>query len=393
MSVGHAFDALVLKASSLSFPAFYFGCGADQVCVDYWMASKRTWLAQNFKDGKIKVPGHTPRPQEMPADLVMGAPALPRLNILIQREDLYPQIPEEVTKTWATHSRHGAAFRKLADSIIEEWGPMPVEVKNNPNGEEGQNPNKRGPDPAAVDLQAEAQKRLKTISEGEGMDLASFPMLASRQTKVVVRMRAGNEILLHNQDTENDAVIKQGTIIAGFGKGAFAYAGQKKKGKGKGKGKDGVEDKDGADGKDGKEDKREVKEVPYRLQDHSTQVLFNSELHSLGKILQEQQAKDPKAQIAYHEVVPQAEGEGFKLKMTADVQFAPAGTTPSAEASKGKPNLQLSAASMVPLSAWDGGLAAQVWAVRWTVNGLMPVRPLIVAAGTFTLSPGQAVQL
>ena len=153
------------------------------------------------------------------------------------------------------------------------------------------------------------------------MDLASFSMLASWQTKLVVRMRAGNEILLHNQDTENDAAIKQGTIIAGFGKGAFAYAGQKKKnGKGKGKGKGGVEDKDGADGKDGKEDKREVKEVPYRLQDHSTQVLFNSELHSLGKIFQNQQD--------------------------------PAGTTPSAEASKGKPNLQLSAASMVPLSDW-----------------------------------------
>ena len=69
------------------------------------------------------------------------------------------------------------------------------------------------------------------------MDLASFSMLASRQTKVVVRMRAGNEILLRNQDADNDAVIKQGTIIAGFGKGAFAYAGQKKKSKGKGKGR------------------------------------------------------------------------------------------------------------------------------------------------------------
>ena len=56
MSVGHAFDALVLNASSLSIPVFYCGGGADQTCVVTWLALKRFFLAQAFKDGKIKVP-------------------------------------------------------------------------------------------------------------------------------------------------------------------------------------------------------------------------------------------------------------------------------------------------------------------------------------------------
>ena len=115
-------------------------CGAEGLvavlpCLLLWMWSRpglrrlldgvKADLADlEFQGWQDQSSRHTPRPQEMPADLVMGAPALPRLDVLIQREDLYPQIPEEVTKTWATHSQHRAAFRKLADSIISDLWPV-----------------------------------------------------------------------------------------------------------------------------------------------------------------------------------------------------------------------------------------------------------------------------
>ena len=67
----------------------------------------------------------------------MEAPALPRLNLMLQREDLYPQLPEELTKTWAQHVRHSEAFRKLANAIVEEWGPLPVDTKKKTVNETG----------------------------------------------------------------------------------------------------------------------------------------------------------------------------------------------------------------------------------------------------------------
>ena len=55
-------------------------------------------LAQRHFDGTLTVPGH-PKPEaECPADLLEQPPAPPKLNVCVQREDLYPEIPDAVTK-------------------------------------------------------------------------------------------------------------------------------------------------------------------------------------------------------------------------------------------------------------------------------------------------------
>ena len=90
-------------------------------------------------------------------------------------------------------------------------------------------------------------------------------------------------------------------------------------------------------------------------------MLINSDLHSVGAVLQEQQAKDPKAQITYFEVVPEAEGDGFKLKLQVDVH--------SWQCSRGGQEAQLTA----ECCKHGTGL-----------SGLMPLRPLVCAVATGT---------
>ena len=59
-------------------------------------------LAQRHYEGKLNIPGH-PVPQgECPQDLLEQPPAPPRLNVCIQRSDLYPEIPDSIVKVGST---------------------------------------------------------------------------------------------------------------------------------------------------------------------------------------------------------------------------------------------------------------------------------------------------
>lgn len=62
-------------------------------------------LAQKHFDGQLTIPGH-PRPEtECPSDLLEQAPAPPKLNVCIQRADLYPEIPEGVVKARSSYCK------------------------------------------------------------------------------------------------------------------------------------------------------------------------------------------------------------------------------------------------------------------------------------------------
>ena len=282
------------------------------------------------------------------------------------------------------------------NSVVEEFGPLPQAPVNK---EAATSAKKR----AAEDgLSSMVQKKLKTHSECTATELMAFPLLSSRQTKVVVRVCTGHVIYLQNNDKDAEAVMKQSTLICGFGRGDFQWGGDgpsgKGKGKGKKKGKQQQEEEEGSEGtqkqSEMQSENRAVPDVAYTLQDAATQVLFNGQLLSLGQVVREKRETDPKAEVLYTELIPSPTAEVIlKIKMTHDVRFVPAGNVKVAEEPAKKPNMQLGAASLVPLAAWGTGLTKVAWAVRWTVNGLMPVRPQVVAAGAFTVPANQAVQL
>ena len=49
-------------------------------------------------DGTLTVPGFAKPSEECPPDLLEKEPAAPRLNIIPQRTDLYPAIPDAIMK-------------------------------------------------------------------------------------------------------------------------------------------------------------------------------------------------------------------------------------------------------------------------------------------------------
>ena len=96
VGVGHGFEAFVSKVSSLNVPAFYYAGAADATTAEWFLVTKREWLAKEFRAGHVKVPGHRVPPAEMPGELVLAEPGPPRLNVLKERRDLYPEVPDHV---------------------------------------------------------------------------------------------------------------------------------------------------------------------------------------------------------------------------------------------------------------------------------------------------------
>lgn len=47
-------------------------------------------------------------------------------------------------------------------------------------------------------------------------------------------------------------------------------------------------------------------------------------------------------------------------------------------------------ALVMPLQFWESEISSIIWMVRWTVNGLTPIRPIVVWKVDITLSPGEA---
>lgn len=81
-------------------------------------------LASGHMAGNIVIPGHSVGSAECPADLLEKEPDLPKLNIMVSRRDLYPEVPGPVIRQWANHELQ-PELQKLLDQIHEEHGPVP----------------------------------------------------------------------------------------------------------------------------------------------------------------------------------------------------------------------------------------------------------------------------
>ena len=81
-------------------------------------------LAAGHMAGSIVIPGHSLGSAECPADLLEKEPDLPKLNIMVARRDLYPEVPGSVIRQWANHELQ-SELQKLLDQIHEEYGPVP----------------------------------------------------------------------------------------------------------------------------------------------------------------------------------------------------------------------------------------------------------------------------
>ena len=80
----------------------------------------------------------------------------------------------------------------------------------------------------------------------------------------------------------------------------------------------------------------------------------------------------------------------FKLNRFHDVCFLP--MEPTADPT-GESIAQNTVGSLVPRSSWSTPFTSIVWSTKWAINGLTPVRPLVMLTTQLVLPPNKTLQL
>ena len=103
-------------------------------------------------------------------------------------------------------------------------------------------------------------------------------------------------------------------------------------------------------------------------------------------MLEEHRAKDPTAKVAYHDIIENESGSGFKFTRKHMVHFCP-------DKNQQDQN-QLSLASTVPKATFENSECVKIlWVVKWQAIGLMPVRPIVVLVQGCDVPPQHALKL
>ena len=116
--------------------------------------------------------------------------------------------------------------------------------------------------------------------------------------------------------------------------------------------------------------------------DSATQMLLDTTLTTFGKEVtaKANESTCAQAKVCYHEVV---RGPGDDAQFTLAMNVEVAGR--AKEAGQQGACTPTNFGSFVPLKVWQDEDASAswyklVWVCKWTTNGLMPVRPVIIAA-------------
>ena len=184
----------------------------------------------------------------------------------------YYVIPSPPCQTWFGHAEFGDEFKKILDSIHEEWGEQPANPE--PKKEDGPGPDQKdagrkrkitGTPGTASSKKASKVDRSKisTIEEvGDAQKLMEVTMMNAKGSGLCLHIKTQNRVYIFNR-SETEVVLPRGSIIAGFGRGKFKRVANNAE--------------DGASAKD----------VPYILEGPATEVpWFPCHCFPLRKILQ-----------------------------------------------------------------------------------------------------------
>ena len=152
-------------------------------------------------------------------------------------------------------------------------------------------------------------------------------------------------------------------FVAGFGKGIFKLV--------------------KADGSDLPE-----KAIEFKYTNSLDHVVFNGVVVTLGKVVNEQKAKNPAITVCYHSLtIDDADPKKFECTQTHKVTFIP-------KDDQAEKDITINTiACKEELKYWSTDVVQLMWIVRWTAKGLMPVKPVIHLKGQLTVPAGRACLL
>ena len=338
--------------------------------------AKLDLVAQMISNGDVKIPGHDPNPEKNIVALLQERPPRPNLNILVfGPEDKHGvprslHLPKTAAQPWLDHPTLGMQFRQFLDKVCEENLDIELSLGDPAQQVNGQPEKKRI---AQAELQAVAAAKKAKVEvdpshvvpiDNERVPLMEVPLVSTKNSVGKLLLFAQNKMHLANTSVEEPLVVSRGTLLAGFGRGKWSS------------------DSGDID---------ESKQLPYKLANHDDAVLNGTQFVTLLEIVNERRKTHPDCRVAYHDIVPQGDGPpgAFSLAKTVNLVFSP--QPPSADAPAG--HLQTRVAATVPVSAWNGHYSGVAWSVKWSANGLSPIRPQIAMLKDVTIRPGHSLVL
>ena len=131
----------------------------------------------------------------------------------------------------------------------------------------------------------------------------------------------------------------------------------------------------------------------FELQDLQAGIYVHNKVQTLLEAVNGRHGQEPTCNIAYHDMQADDGNEpgAFSLIFKHRVFFVPSAVADGPNEDD-KIN-QMSVAGGFPVDRWSSELVSVLWATKWAVNGLTPVRPLVILNSEVSLGADRAVRL
>ena len=125
-------------------------------------------------------------------------------------------------------------------------------------------------------------------------------------------------------------------------------------------------------------------------------LVHTSKMVTVKEVLAHQRANNPEAKIADHSMfdIASTDKDAFGVKLEHEVFFIPAFTSSDEEGGQSQPITQSTLAGKLPANTFENShCVVATWSVKWSPQGLGPVRPLVLFKKSCDLPAGKALSL
>ena len=129
--------------------------------------------------------------------------------------------------------------------------------------------------------------------------------------------------------------------------------------------------------------------ILYEMKTSGEMVQFNNRYISLHSVVKNKRATNPAAKLMYHVMTDTSGGE-FDLALEHEVYFAPKSMFVDEQDEQSQ---LLKIAATIPWELWQTSVTSIAWAVKWTLQGLCPVRPIVVLKDDCAIPPGHCLMI
>ena len=124
--------------------------------------------------------------------------------------------------------------------------------------------------------------------------------------------------------------------------------------------------------------------------------VFTTKMTTVKEAVAEQRSNNLEAEIAYHSMfdIASTDKDAFGVKLEHEVFFIPAFTSDDEEGGQSQPITQGTLAGKLPANTFENShCVVATWSVKWSPQGLGPVRPLVLFKKSGDLPAGKALSL